>query len=393
MSGTFNAINESVAVQSLRERGVIPTKLTPQTMGASASGGGLGEILGGGWPTTEDILLFTRQLQSLARAGIPILRAIHGLRESASNKRLADALGDITQELESGQSLQAAMAQHPRIFPEIYIKMVTIGEETGNLEGAFGQIFHYMETERETAKKIKSALRYPAFVLTFKAVALVIINLFVIPAFEEFFKKSGMELPITTRILLASSRFVQDFWPLLLLGTAGSIGGVIYFLRTPKGRLWWDKTKLRLPLVGAIINRATISRFARSFAMGIRSGLPLQETLKSVAGAVDNAYVGERIHEMRRGIERGESVPQAAFNTGLFTPLVMQMIAVGDETGQMDEMMTEVSEYYEREVEYDIKALSSAIEPIMLLFIGMLVTLLALGIFVPMWDMGQGAKH
>ncbi|MBF0283072.1 MAG: type II secretion system F family protein [Magnetococcales bacterium] len=347
------------------------------------------------WPTEDDVILFTRQMYSLSKAGVPVIRSLQGLTESTHNKKLVEAMNRIIERLQGGTDLSGAMNEHPRIFGQIYIRVVRIGESTGRMEEAFDQLYKYLSVEKETRKKVKSAMRYPTFVVIAITIAMGVLNYFVIPKFEGVFKQFKSELPLPTRILMGTSKFTINHGVEMLVFILLAVFSFRYYIRTPKGKLWWDEKKLTLPLAGSILNRATLGRFARSFAMGSRSGLPIVQTMNAVAEAVDNTFVESKVKEIRKGIERGESMLQSCHASGLFTPLVLQMMAVGEETGNMDEMMQEVAEFYEREVEYDVSKLSSSIEPIMLGVIGVMVLMLALGIFLPMWEMGSAAlkKH
>jgi MSHA biogenesis protein MshG len=274
-----------------------------------------------------------------------------------------------------------------------YISMVRVGEITGTLEEIFLRLFHYLEFESEMSGRIKSALRYPAFVVITMAVALVVINLFVIPAFAGIYKGFKTELPIMTKLLIGFSNFMVHYWPLLLVILVLAVIGVRLYMATRDGRYQWDKFKLRLPIAGKIMLKGTLARFARSFALVFKSGVPVVEGLHVVAQVVDNDYIAQRIDHMRDSVERGESILRAAITAGVFTPVVHQMIAVGEETGELDDMMQEVAELYEREVEYEVKTLSETIEPILIISLGIMVLILALGVFLPIWDLGKAAMN
>lgn len=337
-------------------------------------------------PGLTDLILFSRQMYSLMRAGVPIIRAMRAVREATRNRILASAVQDMQQDLESGRELSAALARHPEIFPPLYISMVRVGENTGRLDESFLRISQYLDLEKDTRERIRSALRYPAMVIFAMAVAISIVNIFVIPAFAQVFERARVELPLPTRILIATSDFFVNHWMVLAAALAGIVVAVRYHVGTEAGRYRWGKYKTRLPLVGDIVLRATLARFARAFAMSLASGVPLVQALTVTARAVDNDYVGEHVLSMRNGIERGESLTRTAAATGMFTPLVLQMLSVGEETGQVDEMLEEVAGFYEREVDYDIKNLSATIEPVLIVLMGVLVLILALGVFLPMWD-------
>jgi MSHA biogenesis protein MshG len=273
------------------------------------------------------------------------------------------------------------------------ISMVRVGENTGKLDIAFQQLAQYLEMERDTRNRIKAALRYPTFVVVAIMAAIGIVNVFVIPAFARVFEGMKMDLPWQTRLLIGLSDFTVAFWPYMLGLLIAAIIGARYYIKTPNGKYRWDRAKLQIPVVGGIINRALLARFARSFAMASKSGVPLIQGLTVVARAVDNDFVAEKILSMRNGIERGDSLTRTAIATGMFTPLVLQMLSVGEETGAVDEMLDEVADFYEREVDYDLKNLSQAIEPILIIAVGILVLILALGVFLPMWDITQLARR
>lgn len=343
-------------------------------------------------PSLDDLTLFSRQMYTLMHAGVPIIRAISGLAENTRNNILKNALISVRTEIEGGHELSTALAQHPEIFSHLFISMVQVGENTGNLDDVFLQISGYLEREKETRNQIKSAMRYPTFVVIAIAVAMFIINMWVIPTFAKVFAGFGAELPLATRILLATSDFTVDYWYIIIGMLLLTFFGLKYYIRTDKGHWHWDRFLTRIPIVGGIVLRATLSRFARSFSMSLRAGVPLVTGLALVSRAVDNVFVGGHIADMRNGIERGDTLTRTATSTEMFTPLIIQMLAVGEETGNVDEMLEEVADFYDREVDYDVKNLTSAIEPILIVFIGAMVLVLALGVFLPMWDLMSAAK-
>ncbi|MBF0369465.1 MAG: type II secretion system F family protein [Magnetococcales bacterium] len=392
VKGEVVAPNADSVVEQLLNRRIEPISIDPVAGSGGNKGGGGGELaMFIEWPSDDDLILFTRQMFTLSKAGVSLIRSFQGLAESTNNKKLVEAMEKMSLDLQAGQELSTAMSEHPKIFDKLYIRIIRMGEETGRMEDSFQQLFEYMEVDKETRKQIKSALRYPTFVIIAIVIAMFIVNYFVIPAFAGMFSRFGSELPLATRILLGTSKFTQDYAAYIIVFLGGVVYGFKYWSNTTAGRLKWDHQKLKLPIVGSIINRATMARFARSFTMGARAGLPVIQVLTAVSEAVGNSFVESKIKEMRAGIERGESLTQSAYNSELFTPLVLQMMSVGEETGGMEEMMQEVAEFYEREVSYDVKGLSSAIEPILLTVIGAMVLVLALGIFLPMWDMGSAA--
>jgi MSHA biogenesis protein MshG len=342
-------------------------------------------------PDITELLMFSRQMATLLKAGISILPALRGLQTHMTHAGMAEALGEIADDLESGHSLAASMQNHPRIFSSLFTSMVNVGENTGQLDRAFLQIYHYLEVDKETRDRIKEAIRYPIFVFIAMAIAVAMINLFVIPAFANVFAGFGSGLPWATKILMTTSEFSINYWHYIAVAIIGLLIIIKNYLKTEKGLYQWAHYKLKIPLVGDIIKRATLARFSRAFSMAYRAGVPITQTLVIVSRAVDNTYIEKRILSMRDGLEHGESLTQTAIASNLFTPLVLQMISVGEDTGAVDDMLDEVANFYEREVDYDTKQLSSAIEPIMIVVIGVMVLILALGVFLPMWDLAGAA--
>ncbi len=341
----------------------------------------------------EEQLMFTRQMGGLLKAGIPITRAITGISESIENPLLVKALRDIQDQLESGRSLSIACARHPKVFSNLYISMLQVGESTGRLDQAFDQMSEYIDRNRRIASNIRTALRYPTTVLIAIAIAMAIVNLFVIPKFAAFFEANRLELPWQTLFLLNTSNFFVDYWMYMAVLMIGGALGFRHYINTPDGKLKWHKFIINVPVVGSILHRAFMARFARSFAMAYSAGVPIVQAMGVISRSIGNEYISWHVNGMREGIEHGESLTRAAKNTGMFTPVVMQMFAVGEEAGNLEEMMVFIADFYEEEVDYDVKNLSDKIEPLIYVAMGAMVLVLALGIFVPMWDISQLAHR
>jgi MSHA biogenesis protein MshG len=289
--------------------------------------------------------------------------------------------------LESGRGLGQSLEQHPDIFPALFISIIKMGETTGTLDLAFLRMFEYLAMEQEIKDRVKSATRYPLTVIGAVFVAIGVITVFVIPNFAPLFEKLGDDLPMTTRIIIGVSDFAVNHW-LLALFLGGVTGaGISAYVKTEVGRFQWDRLKLRLPVVGNIVRNAALSRITRSLTISLQAGLPMNETLNTVATSIGNEYLSKKMSQLSAGIERGESLWTSAHATGLFTPLVLQMISLGEETGALPELLNEVADHYKREVDYDLENLSAALEPILMIGVGGIVLVLALGIFLPMWDM------
>jgi len=343
--------------------------------------------------TPTDVMLMSRQLYTLLRAGVPIMRALSGLQESATNPALARVLQEVRGDLESGKELSAALRRHPQVFSAFFVAMVRVGEMTGHLEEVFLRLAQHTEFDIEMRGRVKSALRYPTFVIAAMIAALLIVNIWVIPVFAQLYEGFHAQLPPLTRALIAFSNFTIGYWPLLAASAIAAGVGFRLWVATPRGRYVWDRTKLRFPIAGKILVKATLARFARSFALSVRSGVPLVQALSVVARVVENEYIGSRIEQMRDGVERGESILRTAIATGVFSPVVLQMVNVGEETGALDELMLEIAGMYERDVEYDLKNLASQIEPILIVCLAVLVLILALGVLTPIWGLGKAMIH
>jgi MSHA biogenesis protein MshG len=393
VSGTLEGTDAGAIADLLFARGVTPLKIEAEANARPASDSAAKP--GRRWfepkVGTVELMLFCRQLHTLLRAGVPILRALLGLQESATHRAFRDCLAEVRRSLESGIELSMSFAQQSQLFTPFFVAMVRVGEMTGRLDEVFDRLCKHLEFEMFMRQQVKSALRYPTFVMLAMVGAIAVINVMVIPAFAGVFETLHAELPIPTRILLATSKFSVDYgWA--LLGAAVAAGFAWQSWRaTPAGKLRWDGFLLRVPIAGKIVRKAMLARFARGFALALKSGVPIERALAAVAQTVDNAWIAKRIDGMRDHVERGESIVRSALATGVFTPVVLQMIGVGEETGAIDELMEEVAELYSNEVQYELKTLGQQIEPIMIIFLGVLVLVLALGVFLPMWDLGRVA--
>jgi len=388
--GTLEGADSGAIAEQLFNTGITPVEIDVAAERAAATGEPTWwDRLREEKPSALDVMLFSRQMHTLLRAGVPILKALGGLQESSQNPAMARVIQDLRQSLDSGRELSAAMSRHPQLFSPFYISLVRVGEATGLLEDVFLRLFEHLEFEKETRERIKAALRYPTFVIIAMAIALAIINIVVIPAFAKVFQNFKVDLPLMTRILVGVSDFSVHNWPYMLALLIGAVFAFRAWTATRPGKYAWDRFKLRLPIAGRIILQATLARFARSLALCLKSGIPAVQALSVVARVTENDYIQQRIEQMRDGVERGESILRTAVTTGVFTPMVLQMIAVGDETGELDELLFEVAEMYEGEVDYDVKNLAANIEPILIVFLAVLVLILALGVFLPIWDLGQ----
>jgi MSHA biogenesis protein MshG len=395
IQGSLDAASPSAAASEIQAKGLVPLVIKQDGPVAAPAGEPV-KMPGFLQPKVKpmDVMLFAKQLYTLFKAGVPILRALAGLQETTQNPVMKEVLLDLRRALESGVDLSTAMAQHPKCFDGFFVAMVKVGESSGRLEDIFLRLAQHMEFEMFMRQQVKSALRYPSFVIMAMVAAIGVINGMVIPSFSGVFKGLGAELPLPTRILMATSAFTIEYgWPLF-------ISAVVAFFawrrwtKSAVGKPVWDRLLLRMPIIGPIVTKASLARFTRAFALSLRSGVPLEQALIGVAKTADNAYITQQIDAMRERIMRGESLAHAAAAAGVFTPMVLQMIAIGEETGMVDDLLDEVGELYSEDVQYLLKTLSQQIEPILIVFMGCLVLVLALGVFLPMWNMGGASmKH
>jgi MSHA biogenesis protein MshG len=388
VSGRLEAETKSAIADQLFGAGVVPIEISPILVDPMAAIKSLLARRGGKISRTDLILLF-RQLHTLTRAGVPILRALAGLQESASSPALAVVIEDMRVALDSGRELSASMKRHPNVFTPFHIAMIQVGEMTGRLEEVFIRLSEHLDFEAEIQQRIKQATRYPTFVIIAMVIAVTIANVFVIPQFSKMYSGMGQNLPFLTRVLMASSDFFTNYWWAIIAGAAAAVYSFKGWVATTDGRMVWDRVKLDLPIAGKIIKKATLARFARALNLSLKSGVPLVQALNTVADVVDNQFVRYKVMQMSAGVQRGESVLATAAATKVFSPVVLQMIAIGDETGALDDLMSEIATMYEREVEYDAKGLSAQIEPILIVFLAGFVLVLALGLLTPMWNLNK----
>ncbi len=390
--GKIESPNPQAVAQWMLAAGNVPVKIIEQEAPPQAPAW-LAKLTGKGELTQTDLLLFTRQLGTMVRAGLPLMQALTGMQQSAGNPRLASLLGDLRDDLDQGQELSTAMSHHPKVFDDYYVSMIRVGEGAGRLDEVFLRLFAQLEFERDMRQKIKGALRYPTFVVIAITIAIGILTIFVIPVFAKVYAGMKVELPLLTRVLLSVSDFAVHWWWAVLMLLGAAFYGFRLWVRQPEGRYRWDKLKLRLPLVGGIFNKAGIARFCLSFSIACKSGVPIDQAFTLVAKVVDNAFVERRIHGMREGITRGETMLRIAQAADIFKPMELQMISVGEATGEMEKMMEQVAQMYQEELQYEVSRLGDAIEPILLAVMGGLVLVLMLGIFLPLWDLGQLAQQ
>ncbi|HXY97938.1 MAG TPA: type II secretion system F family protein [Steroidobacteraceae bacterium] len=378
---------DSVAAR-LAQDGITPVDIVSAAAAAASSDvGALMQRFGFGRPNTADLVLLTRQLYTITKSGIPLLRGLRGLAVSTHNLLLRHALEDTITNLEAGRDLASSLARHPKIFGQLYVGMVAVGEATGTLENSFIRLGQHLAQEQDMQDRVKSALRYPAIVTLVIAAAVGVLTTFVIPKFAPLFRSLGNQIPWPTRVIMGVSEFAQHYWPAIAAAIVVLALIARKILDTERGRYAWHRLKLRIPVIGNLMHQAALARLTRTLSVSLGAGMPMLETLSSIARSVGNDYLAGRVALLREAVERGEPLARAAAAVGIFPPLVLQMIAVGEETGELPPLLEEVAGFYEREVDYTVKGLSAAFEPVLLVCVGAMVLILALGVFLPMWDL------
>lgn len=388
VSGVIDDNSSSAAAEQLLNKNIIPLSIkAAQSSATNKAEHTLQHLLTSKKVSTDEMLMFCRQMYALMRSGIPILKAVTGLAQTSKSATLKKVLIDINEQLERGYTLSAVMNTYPEVFSKLMTSIVLVGENTGQLDQSFATLARYLARDNESKKNIKQAVRYPLYVLITLVIAVFIVNIFVIPEFRDMFSQLQTELPLPTQWLISSSNLFVNYWYLLMLCIFGLFLLVKNNLATEDGRYNWDRRKLKLPIIGDIIERVCLARFAHSFSVVLSSGVPITTSLSLTADAIDNSYMASKVKAMRKSVESGEALLRTATASQLFTPLVLQMISVGEETGRLDKLLAEVADFYEREVDYDLKTLTDRIEPILISLIACLIIILAMGVFLPMWDL------
>lgn len=334
----------------------------------------------------DDLIFFTRQFQTVIKSGIPVVRGLKALEEQTGNERLRMAIKTIAQDIDKGQSLSDALSKHQGIFSEIYVGMVRSGEISGNLEDVLARLSDLLEFQMKTREIIKSATRYPIFVLVTLVIAFVVLMRVVVPKFVPMFRNAKIDLPLPTQLLLVINDTLQNYGALVIIVIILVLIAFFYYKRTQSGAFTIDRLKLAIPLIGPIIQKIAMNRFAFILENLIKVGIPIIQTLDIVSRAVGNKYIANKIQDIAENVEKGRGISGPLKKSKIFPPLVIHLIATGEETGSLEEMLREISSHYDREVNYSVNRLSAWIEPLMTVFLAGMVLFLALAIFMPWWN-------
>ena len=385
---TMEAASPANVFESLERSGMTPLKITEVKAKSSQSLSAFGQKK----VKLDDLVLFTKQLVTLLKAGVPLLSALEALYEQTEHPTLKEVISELYRDVEGGQSLSDAMAKHPKVFPALYVSSIRAGEASGAMEQVLSRMATLLEHDKETRAKLKSAMRYPIIVISSLGIAFLVLMTFVVPRFVDMFLQAGMELPLPTRILIAMSNALQRYGLYGLFGFVALIVAFKQYIKTRTGRYQWDKFKLSMPIIGNLTLKVAMSRFARMFQTLNSSGMPILETLDILSETVGNEVVSRELQKVTLGVRRGEGIAEPLRRSKLFPPMVIRMVAIGEQSGSLDDMLLNISEHYDLEVDYAVKNLSTMIEPMLTVGLGIIVLFLALSIFLPMWNLTSLAR-
>ena len=391
VKGEVDASSEQSAIDKVALRGLIPDSVTEKTGRASSSLSSLEDKL-----TTvraRDLVLFTKQFKTLIQAGVPMMDVLTTMEVQTENKRLKKAVSQIRVDIREGSNLFTAFSRHGDIFSELYCNMLNAGEASGALPEVLERLIYIIDHEDKLKSDIKSAMRYPMMVMGFLGVAFLVLLNFVIPKFVKVFESAKLDLPLPTRVCIMMHKMMHDYWLIGIL-VAGTVlfSAYYFFFKMPPGILLRDKFLLKMPIVGPVVSKAAMSRFASIFAILQSSGITVLESIDVLAKTINNAAITKEFIKIKEMLTAGRGISQPLKSSKYFPPMVINMVAIGEETGNLDDMLTEISHHYDAEVEYSTKAMSEAIGPILVVGLAAVVGFFALAIFLPMWDLTKMVK-
>lgn len=385
VSGIQDALNEDNAVTSLMSRGLMVLSLQQKSS--------VTKVRKKTWTVKEtDLVLFTRQLSTMIEAGISLVQAMTALYDQCDPKRqksLRHIISDVTTRVQGGETFHESIAKHPRVFDRLFVSMVKAGEHGGLLAEILDRLAGFLEASARLRKKVKSAMTYPVIVICIAMAITTFLIVKVVPIFGEIFKDFGSKLPAPTQFLIDLSDFMRGEWYFLVLAIGGTFFGVRFFLRSTRGKQIWDKWKLKLPVFGPLIHKICMSRFARTFAQLIRSGVPILEVLDIVGGASGNHVVETSIRSVGSDVEKGDNLSVALSKKAIFPPMMLRMVAAGEATGKIDTMLEKMADFWDEEIEAMLDALTSLIEPMLIVFLGVIVGGIVIAMFLPIFKLNE----
>jgi type IV pilus assembly protein PilC len=389
--GEVDADTKSAVTEQLRERGLIVLEVSEQNEALKLEGlfDRFRTISG------RDMAVFSRQFATLVASGMPMLRSLYTLEDQTEDERLSEAIGGVRQDVEAGSGLADAMERRPQIFGNLMRSMVRSGEGSGRLDEALERVAFHLEKMDALKRQIRSALMYPAFVFTLAIVIMLVIVTFIVPVFigvfEEIAKESpgeSSDLPFMTQVTVAVSDFVKGYWFIWLPGLIGSIVGFVQWKKTERGRYRWDKVKLRIPFhIGDIVQKVSLARWSRTFSGTVASGVPILQSIKITGQTSGNALIEEAMDDVYASVKSGGTIAHPIESNPVFPAMVAHMVAVGEETGQLETMMSKVADFYEAEVDAKVKALTSLLEPVMICFVGGIVGFIVISMYLPIFSL------
>ncbi len=392
VSGIIEADTADAAMMLLNAQGYIPSKVIEK--GATSSFGLWSRLkTKTAKVKIEEIVIFTKQFRTMLVVGMPLVRLLEVLENQTHNMKLKDAVSKMVVDIKEGSALHEAFEKHRKIFSDLYVNMVKAGEMAGNLPEVFDRLIYIQEHEHKLKSDIRAALQYPMLVMITLVLAFIFLITFVIPKFAAIFATAGIALPLPTRICIFIYEFLANFWYLIIAVIAGSIVVAGYYLSTGQGRFLKDKIVLNLPILGSVFTKAAMSRFASIFSILQASGIPILSGLKILVGTIGNDVIARELKKISGKVEEGRGITNPLRSSKNFPPMVVDMIAIGEETGKLDDMLREISTHYDDEVEYAVKRMSDTVGPVLIVALAVLVGFFALAIFLPMWDLTKMATQ
>jgi type IV pilus assembly protein PilC len=383
LEGSLEADSTTLVANKLRQMGYVPIAIDKKDTGGLQT-----EIKlpGSNRIKLKDVAIFSRQFATMINSGLSLLRSLYILAEQTENKALAAVVNDVRQDVEKGMSLSQAMAKHPKAFNRLYISMVRAGETGGVLDSVLLRVADTIEKAVELKRKIKSAMTYPVAVLCLVLVIVTAMLIFVVPTFETLYADLGGTLPLPTRLLLAVSAFATKFAPFIIVAEVLAAIAFRKWIQSEKGRGAWDRFKLRVPIFGKLVHKTAITRFSRTFAVLLRSGVPILEALEITSETVNNTVMSNAVKDVQAAVKQGEPIATPMQRHEIFPPMVTQMLAVGEETGQVDTMLEKVADFYDQEIEATVDALTSLLEPLLIVVMGGAVGGMVVALYMPMFQ-------